>query len=86
MDLITKYTFRTDNQDAYVDIVPCAPNEPCCFGEVDSNGKSHTYFFENIFADLKCTLHLSDFKRVILTILNVAPTQLHCNSWAYVKA
>lgn len=22
MDLITKYTFRTDNQDAYVDIVP----------------------------------------------------------------
>lgn len=86
MGLITSNTFRNDDQDAYLDIVPCAPNEPCCFGKPDTDGKNHTYFFENIFSDLKYRLPLSDITCSVLTLLNVAPTQLHCNSWAYVKA
>lgn len=86
MTLITNYNFRADKQDVYLDIIPCDPDEPCCFGQQDVNGKNHTYFFENIFADLYCTLPLSDFTCAVLTLLNVAPTQLHCNSWAYIRA
>lgn len=86
MDLLTKYTFRADGNDAYLDIIACAPDEPCCFGKPDSNGRNHTYFFKTIFLDLEYKLPLSDFTCSSLTLMNIAPTQLSANGWAYLRA
>lgn len=86
IDLVTKYNFRKDGLDAHLDIIPCAPDEPCCFGGPDNQGRNFTYLFENLFSDLKYTLPFSDFTCSVLTLLNVAPTQLHGNAWAYLKA
>lgn len=86
MELISSNNFQSDGNDAYLDIVPCGLDEPCCYGKPVDKGINFTVFYENIFADLEYRLPLSDFTCSILTLLNVAPTQLHCTSLAYLKA
>jgi len=43
------------------------------------------YFYECLFIDLHVKFHLDEFQMGILHFLNVAPTQLHPNSWAYMQ-
>ncbi|RDX93640.1 hypothetical protein CR513_24069, partial [Mucuna pruriens] len=44
------------------------------------------YFYETMFSKFGIRLLFSGFERVVLWALNVAPTQLHPNSWAFVRA
>ncbi|RDX96118.1 hypothetical protein CR513_21264, partial [Mucuna pruriens] len=44
------------------------------------------YVYEPVFSKLGLKLPFSPFKQTVLRALNVAPTQLHPNSWAFVRA
>ncbi|KOM50448.1 hypothetical protein LR48_Vigan08g127500 [Vigna angularis] len=44
------------------------------------------YVYATMFKDLKVLLPFSDFQMGVLRTLNVAPTQLHPNGWAFMQA
>ncbi|RDX62561.1 hypothetical protein CR513_59091, partial [Mucuna pruriens] len=44
------------------------------------------YLYDTLHSKLGIRLPFSHFERAVLQALNVAPTQLHPNSWAYVRA
>ncbi|BAT82093.1 hypothetical protein VIGAN_03205000 [Vigna angularis var. angularis] len=44
------------------------------------------YVYATMFKDLKVLLPVSDFQMGVLRKLNVAPTQLHLNDWAFMQA
>src|ERR1044072_4677448 len=68
-----------------LNITPCLPGEACCTKRTDSNNPHFTYFFDTLFSVQSLKLPFSDFICNILTLLNIAPTQLHPNSWAFIK-
>ncbi|RDY06531.1 hypothetical protein CR513_09465, partial [Mucuna pruriens] len=42
------------------------------------------YFYKTLFSKLDITLPFTKFEQVVLCLLNIVPTQLHPNSWAFV--
>ncbi|KOM30005.1 hypothetical protein LR48_Vigan845s003300 [Vigna angularis] len=44
------------------------------------------YVYATMFKDLKVLLPFSDFQMSVLRTLNLAPTQLHPNDWAFMQA
>ncbi|XP_029128983.1 uncharacterized protein LOC114916450 [Cajanus cajan] len=44
------------------------------------------YMYECFFRELGMSLPFDDFQMGVLRVLNVAPTQLHPNAWAYMQA
>ena len=67
----------------YVDI--CDMTDRVCHGRENA---PHDFFFvySTLFSHLHVSLPFDDFTVSILRILNVAPTQLHPNSWAILQA
>ncbi|RDY01986.1 hypothetical protein CR513_14616, partial [Mucuna pruriens] len=64
---------------------------PCRHGEAVSTtslaeGKPYFYLYDTLHSKLGVKLPFTHFERAILQALNVAPTQLHPNSWAFVRA
>ncbi|RDY04869.1 hypothetical protein CR513_11358, partial [Mucuna pruriens] len=62
---------------------------PCRAGESVSTTADHKpcfYLYDTLHSKLGVKLPFSHFERAVLQALNVAPTQLHPNSWAYVRA
>ncbi|RDX88647.1 hypothetical protein CR513_29739, partial [Mucuna pruriens] len=45
---------------------------------------SYTYLYDTLLLKLGAWLPFTDFQCLVLRTLNVAPTQLHPNSWAFV--
>ncbi|KOM34635.1 hypothetical protein LR48_Vigan02g078500 [Vigna angularis] len=65
-------------------LVVCQMTERVCH----SRGNYPTDFFyayATMFKDLKVLLPFSDFQMSVLRELNVAPTQLHSNGWAFMQ-
>ncbi|RDX88933.1 hypothetical protein CR513_29409, partial [Mucuna pruriens] len=63
----------------------------CCHGEsvstdLPTEGKPCFYLYDTLHSKLGVKLPFTHFERAILQLLNVAPTQLHPNSWAFVRA
>ena len=56
-----------------------------CHGQEGATEKFF-YMYMCHFSELHVRLPLDDFAMGILRALNVAPTQLHPNSWAYLQA
>jgi len=56
-----------------------------CHGQEGANEKFF-YMYMCHFSQLHVRLPLDDFTMGVLRALNVAPTQLHPNSWAYMQA
>jgi len=50
------------------------------------HGSDFTYVCEYFSKELDITFPLSPFECRMLTTMNVAPSQLHPNSWAFLKA
>ncbi|PNX58907.1 hypothetical protein L195_g059421, partial [Trifolium pratense] len=44
------------------------------------------YLYTNVIQPLNIWLPFTTFEAEMLKVLNVAPTQLHPNSWAFIKA
>ena len=66
-------------------VVPCREDElVCCDDSSDPNGP-FCYFYTIVFKKVPLRLPLYNFEKELLTEINVAPAQLHPNSWAFVK-
>jgi len=74
-----------DKEDYWI-LDPFAVDEPLCCDEIISPNKPFCYFYATIFKRVLIRLPLSVFEKELLTELNVAPSQLHPNSWAFVRA
>ena len=62
----------------------CAIDNVCHGREGDEH--EFFYFYECLFTDLHIRFPLSEFQMGVLRFLNIAPTQLHPNGWAYMQA
>ncbi|KAK7332477.1 hypothetical protein VNO80_29229 [Phaseolus coccineus] len=72
--------------DAYVSVRPSTVNEPVCADDRCNDGEPFFFFYATIFKRVKVRLPFTGFERALLTELNVAPAQLHPNSWAFIRA
>jgi len=63
----------------------CTPIDNVCHGR---EGHSHDFFYiyPCMFTDMNVRLPFDEFTMGVLHTLNVAPTQLHPNSWASLQA
>jgi len=83
---LSENSFFTPNclSDAIVTDI-CGMTDRVCH---DRKNALHDFFFvyNTFFADLHITLPFDNFTMGVLRILNVAPTQLHPNSWVALQA
>ncbi|KOM40247.1 hypothetical protein LR48_Vigan04g044500 [Vigna angularis] len=63
----------------------CQMTERVCHGP-ENNPTDFFYAYATMFKDLKVLMPFSDFQMGVLRELNVAPTQLHPNGWAFMQA
>jgi len=70
--------------ETHIVVIPCSYDELVC--KNCQNEKPLCFFYETLFTKLGVRFPLSLFERGILNMMNVAPTQLHPNSWAFVHA
>jgi len=63
----------------------CGYTDRVCHGR-ENAPVDFFYVYSTLFADLKVTLPFDEFTMDVLRFLNLAPTQLHPNSWACMQA
>jgi len=68
----------------FVSMGKCSTSDRVCYGREE--GESDFFFmYSAFFTDVHVRLLLDEFTMRVLPILNVAPTQLHPNSWGYLQ-
>jgi len=72
--------------DEDISVLPYVPGEPVCGDERANNGFPFFFFYKTVFKRIGMRLPFSAFEWELLTEINVAPAQLHPNSWAFIKA
>ncbi|KAJ1384908.1 hypothetical protein SESBI_42120 [Sesbania bispinosa] len=73
--------------DKTILIEPCTENERICDSYLASDSVPlYTYLYDTFFTKLNLRLPFSDFEKSLLNVLNIPPSQLHPNSWAFVRA
>jgi len=72
--------------DAYIFVRPCAEGEPVCVDNRANDGEPFLFFYQIVFKRNRQRPPFNSFERQLLTEINVAPAQLHPNSWAFIKA
>lgn len=65
---------------------PCREGEPIFLYQPVGSNPKYFYMYETFFTKLNVRLPFSDFECDILRTLNVAPSQMHPNSWGFVRA
>ncbi|KAG2383986.1 uncharacterized protein HKW66_Vig0152510 [Vigna angularis] len=68
-----------------VKLVACGENERVFYGKENSKD-DFFYVYSYLFYDMYLRFPLNVFQMDVLKTLNVAPTQLHPNSWGYIQA
>ena len=58
----------------------------CVYHGRDGAAREFFYMYMCHFSQLHIRLSFDEFTMAVLRLLNVAPTQLHSNSWAYLQA
>lgn len=74
-----------DGNETNVICEPCTKDELVCWGQQRVGSPEYTYMYETLFSKLRVKLPFSPFECHVLRSLNVAPTQLHPNSWGFVR-
>jgi len=72
--------------DNKVTVLPCLPGEPICADDKGNNDELFCFVYATLFKKVKLRFPFTRFERELLTELNIAPAQLHPNSWAFVRA
>ncbi|KAJ1406918.1 hypothetical protein SESBI_24732 [Sesbania bispinosa] len=73
--------------DKTILIKPCNEHERICDSYlVDHSVALYTYLYDTFFTKLNLRVPFSAFEKSLLHILNIPPSQLHPNSWAFVRA
>ena len=71
--------------DRGLKLVPCREDEPICCDESSDQDGPFCYFYTTVFKKVLLRLPLYNFKKELLTEINIASSQLHPNSWAFVQ-
>ena len=71
--------------DRGLKLVPCREDESICCDESSDPDGPFCYFYTTVFKNVLLHLPLYNFEKALLTEINVAPAQLHLNSWALVR-
>jgi hypothetical protein len=66
-------------------IEPCRKGEKVCILLPDGVPSHIFYTYSHVLEDLNVKIPFTDFECEILKFLNVAPTQIHPNSWAFIR-
>jgi len=74
------------DHDKFVRIVACREGKSICSDEASDPEGPFCFIYSTIFRRLGLRLPLTPFERTLLIEVNVAPAQLHLNSWAFVRA
>jgi len=72
--------------DAYVSVRLYGKGEHMCSDERTNDGEPYSFLYQTVFKRIKLRLPLTGFERALLTEINMAPAQLHPNSWAFMRA
>ena len=75
---------KDDEKDVVVRV--CELDEPVCRDGTLPPVQRFTFIYATLFERLGFRLPFSEFEKDLLTMLNVAPAQLHPNSWGFVRA
>ncbi|KOM56733.1 hypothetical protein LR48_Vigan10g262500 [Vigna angularis] len=76
---------KTAADARHFELAICQRTERVCHGR-GNYPYDFFYIYATMFKDLKVLLPFSDFQMGVLRTLNVAPTQLHPNGWAFMQA
>ncbi|RDX99324.1 hypothetical protein CR513_17626, partial [Mucuna pruriens] len=68
-----------------VTVTACRTGEAVCMSSAEGS-EPFFYLYDTLHSRLGVQLPFTSFERSVLRVLNVAPTQLHPNSWAFVRA
>ena len=79
------HVFRKE-LDVYLKVLPCRGGIPVCAGDRTDPKKPFFFLYTTVFKWLKLRLPFTGFERALLTEINVVPSQLHPNNWAFVRA
>jgi len=77
--------FKSESMVNFVSIRHCLSSDRV-YMKPSWNGFNFTYVYKFFFKDLNITFSLPLFKCQMLTAMNVAPSELHSNNWAFLKA
>ncbi|RDX92216.1 hypothetical protein CR513_25695, partial [Mucuna pruriens] len=76
-----------------IEVLPCRLDENVCKGPSESvcerpgeGGRCYTYLYGTLALKLGIKVPFLAFECSVLRIFNVAPTQIHPNSWAFICA
>jgi len=69
-----------------MEVLPCPPNAPVCVDDKVIPGGPFCFVYATLFTKVKLRFPFTRFERELLTELDLAPAQLHPNSWAFVRA
>ena len=72
--------------DAYISVCSSTAVEPVCVDNRSNNGEPFFFFYQTVFKRVEQRFPFNSFEKELLTKLNVAPAQLHPNSWAFIRA
>jgi len=68
----------------YAVVKPCRARERI-YMKPSPDNYDFTYVYDYLFKEYNVTFPLIDFEAGMLTLINIAPSQLHPNSWAFVR-
>jgi len=82
------YNFNafSSRHDSHISIRHCTPGKPVCVDDRSNGGKPFFFLYQMMFKRTGLRLHFSGFERELLTEINVAPAQLHPDSWEFIRA
>jgi hypothetical protein len=83
-DLVSSLTIVRDAESAdQIVVSSCVSWEWVCMSAIEKL-RSFSYFYETLFRTLGVRLPLMPFEMDLLNAVQVAPTQLHLNGWAFI--
>jgi len=72
--------------DSHVSVRHGTPGEPVCVDDRSNSGKPFFFLYQTVFKRVGLRLPFTTSERELLTEINIAPAQLHPNSWAFIRA
>ena len=76
---------KAGGHSSFFSVLPCSSTESVYLGR-SGIGPPFFYMYTSLFADLHVSLPFNRFTMGVLRALNVAPTQIHPNTWASIQA
>lgn len=87
MDKVVRTTaFTASGKDGKMVVDWCHPLEPICRQKSDPEGRDFFFIYKLVLHKFNIKFPLSSFICMVLSYLRAAPSQLHPNGWAFMRA